>query len=80
MAPPLIFLAFVIVVAAVVGIGAFVALRTGLWVRETSTDAEVTVHDPQGAEAASSEADEARFDRPEHVEVEDPAKQRFIGT
>ena len=80
MAPPLIFLAFVIIVALVVGIGAFVALRTGLWVRETSTDAEVTVHDPRGAAEPSSETDEPRFDRPEHVEVEDPAKQRYIGT
>jgi hypothetical protein len=71
MAPPLIFLLFVIVVALLIVGGLFVATRTGLWVRETSTSAE---------EPASPEADEPRFDRPAHVEVEDPAKQRFIGT
>jgi len=72
MAPPLIFLTFVIVVALLIAAGAFVATRTGLWVRETSTSAE----EP----ASETEADDPRFDRPDHVEVEDPAKQRFIGT
>jgi len=36
MAPPLIFLFFVVIVAAVIVIGALVAIRTGLWIRETA--------------------------------------------
>lgn len=80
MAPPLIFLGFVIIVAAVAAIGMLVAIRTGLWVRQTSTDAEVEVHDPERAASMGPSDDEQRFERPEHVEVSDPAKQRFIGT
>jgi hypothetical protein len=82
MAPPLIALVFFIAVVAIVAIGGFIALRTGLWVRETSTRDGVDGDPPRGAQrtpqVTSEDAD--RFDRPEHVTREDPSKSRFIGT
>jgi heme A synthase len=73
MAPPLFFLLFVALVLIVVAVGAFVAIRTGLWVRETSPDGDTAESD--GAESGE------RFDRrPEHTRVDDPGKQTFIGT
>ena len=77
MAPPLIFLAFVILVVAIVGIGMVVALRTGLWVRETDPDAKPVPSDDRSA-GTRQFADEDAPDRPTHVAVEDPANQRFV--
>jgi hypothetical protein len=72
MAPPLIALLFLIVVVAVVGLGALWAIRAGLWVRETRAAGD----DVDTAGAGPSEPER----RPEHQEVEDPAKQRYVGT
>ncbi|MBX5440100.1 MAG: hypothetical protein IRZ32_01085 [Solirubrobacteraceae bacterium] len=79
MAPPLIFLTFVVVAALLIAVAAFVATRTGLWVRETSPDAETEAGAPDAARPAADE-DEPRFERPQHVAVSDPARQRYIGT
>jgi hypothetical protein len=83
MAPPLIFLVFVIGIALLVGIGLFVAARTGLWVRETSTN--VAPEDDLPTRGRGGRGREARFDRddadrPEHVTREDPTKSRTFGT
>jgi hypothetical protein len=86
MAPPLIFLIFVIGIAALIGIGLFVAARTGLWVRETSTKGPLENEVPTRGRA--SRGREGRFDRdgddaedrPEHVTREDPTKARTFGT
>jgi hypothetical protein len=62
MAPPLIFLFFVIVVAAIVLGGALVAIRTGLWVRETDPHpdgAQAPDLEEAGSTAAGSRADTA---------------------
>jgi hypothetical protein len=86
MAPPLIALVFFIVIVAVVAIGGFIAMRTGLWVRETSTDGPIEDEIPTRGRASRGErrfehdADEASEDRPEHVTREDSTKSRFIGT
>jgi hypothetical protein len=71
MAPPLIALLFVLVIAAVVIGGGLVAIRTGLWVRETKPEADVK--DPAGRPVGEEQ-------RPEHVEVDDPSKQHYVGT
>jgi hypothetical protein len=71
MAPPVIALLFIIVIAAVVAVGALVAVRTGLWVRETKPEADVK-------DAAGRPVGEER--RPDHVEVDDPSKQHYVGT
>jgi len=81
MFPPLIWLAFVIVVVAIVAIGGLIALRTGLWTRETSTDGALEDDVPTRGRVAR----EPRFareddDRPEHVTREDPTKARTFGT
>lgn len=82
MAPPLIFLAFVILVALIVGIGLIIATRTGLWVRETSTKTP-REHDLP-TRGRGSRGREDRFERdderPEHVTREDPTKARTFGT
>jgi hypothetical protein len=87
MAPPLIALVFFIAVIAVVAIGGFVAMRTGLWVRETSTRGPI--EDTPPTRGRVSRGTERRFehddagegeDRPEHVAREDETKSRFIGT
>ena len=82
MFPPLIWLAFVILVAAIVAIGAFIAVRMGLWTRETSTHA--TVDDVptrgRGARETGPRFERDTEDRPQHVTREDPTKSRFIGT
>jgi hypothetical protein len=62
MAPPLIFLCFVIVIATIVVVGGLVAARLGLWVRETSTKPSPGETDgpdsvDAGATAAGSRAD-----------------------
>jgi hypothetical protein len=83
MAPPLIFLLFVVGIALLVGIGLFVAARTGLWVRETSTN--VAPEDDLPTRGRGARGREARFDhdddaeRPEHVTREDPTKARTFG-
>jgi hypothetical protein len=78
MAPPLIFLFFVIIVLAIVAGGALLAIRTGLWVKQTDPDTPMEGDEPLvGREAERAD----RFDkRPEHVAVEDPSRQRFIGS
>jgi len=84
MFPPLIWLAFVILVAAIVVIGGFIALRTGLWARETSTSGPIEDEIPTRGRA--SRGGEHRFERdddeerPEHVTREDPTRSRYIGT
>jgi hypothetical protein len=83
MAPPLIFLIFVVGIALLVGIGLFVAARTGLWVRETSTKGPLEDEVPTRGSAGRGR--EGRFerddaDRPEHVTREDPSKARTFGT
>jgi hypothetical protein len=83
MAPPLIFLVFVIGIALLVGIGLFVAARTGLWVRETSTKGPLEDEPPTRGRVGRGR--EERFDRddsdrPEHVTREDPTKARTFGT
>jgi hypothetical protein len=85
MAPPLIFLIFVIGIALLVGIGLFVAARTGLWVRETSTKGPLEDEVPTRGRAGLGregrfEHDDADADRPEHVTREDPTKARTFGT
>ena len=68
MFPPLIWLAFVILVVAVIAIGALWAVRAGLWARETS---------PSGDTVEGEE----RFEkRPEHTKVDEPGNQTYIGT
>jgi hypothetical protein len=61
MAPPLIFLCFVIVIATIVVVGGLVAVRMGLWVRETATEPPGETDGPDsvdaGATAAGSRAD-----------------------
>jgi hypothetical protein len=70
MFPPLIWLAFVIVIVAAVAIGAVWAIRAGLWARETSSGGDTI-----------QPGDDERFEkRPEHTQVEEPGKQTFIGT
>ncbi|UGS36859.1 hypothetical protein [Capillimicrobium parvum] len=68
MFPPLIWLAFVILLVAVIAIGALWAVRAGLWARETSTSGD----NVEG---------EKRFEkRPEHTKVDEPGNQTYIGT
>jgi hypothetical protein len=71
MAPPLIALLFLLLIAAVVVGGGLVAIRTGLWVRETKPVDDVK-------DAAGRPVGEEH--RPEHVEVDDPGKQHYVGT
>ena len=61
----------------------FVAARTGLWVRETSTEGPLEDEVPTRGRASRGRED--RFerddaDRPEHVTREDPTKARTFGT
>lgn len=83
MAPPLVFLVFVIGVVLLVGIGLIVAARTELWVRETSTKVP-----PEGdlpTRGRGGRGREDRFERndaarPEHVSREDSTQARTFGT
>ncbi len=79
MAPPLIFLLVVIVIAAVVAGAMLFGVRTGLWARETNPDAPPVPDDDRRRGASAFVDEDRRFDRPEHVETDDPAKQRFVG-
>jgi hypothetical protein len=83
MAPPLIFLIFVVGIALLVGIGLFVAARTGLWVRETSTKGPLEDEVPtrgRGGRGREGRFERDDADRPEHVTREDPSKARTFGT
>ncbi len=80
---PLIWLTFVILVVAIVAIGGFIAVRTGLWTRETSTKGPLEDEPP--TRGSRTRAAQRRFeresgDRPEHVTREDPSNSRFIGS
>jgi hypothetical protein len=80
MAPPLIFLFFVIVVAAIVAVVALVAIRTGLWVRETShpDSAPAPDLDDAGSTAEGSRADTAYAEGRERVYGDEAATdERF---
>ena len=56
-----IFLLFILIVVVAVAVGALYAIRTGLWVRETSPKADEPRDDGP----------------PEHVHVEDEGNARF---
>jgi hypothetical protein len=60
MAPPLIFLFFVIVVGLIIVGGALIAIRTGLWVKQTDPDTPTRGDEPLvGREAEEAERAEA---------------------
>ena len=80
MFPPLIWLAFVILVLAIVFIGGFIAIRTGLWTRETSTSGALEDEVPTRGRTTERRFERESGDRPEHVTREDPTKSRYIGT
>ncbi len=76
-------LTFVIVVLAIVAIAGFIALRGGLWARETSTSGPIEDEPPTRGRAtrgAQRRFERESGDRPEHVTREDPSDSRFIGS
>ena len=64
MFPPLIWLAFVILVVAIVAIGVVWAMRAGLWLQETSRGEEPESTDP--ASGRTRRDREERRDQPPH--------------